>query len=275
MITAHSLKKSFGDKTVLSDVELELGPGGIHGLLGRNGVGKSTFLSLIAGQTKADGGVLDVFRLNPFDNPRVMDRVALTGVDVAYPSSWTARDIITGGRLRYPEWDDTIADALVSDFGLNDALTTNYGKLSRGQRAMVGIVVGLASGAELTLLDEPYVGLDVHNTSVFYRHLLELAESQRCFMMATHHIEDAAKILDSALVLGRQGSVDKHLLAEDADGYVIATGDFDEPAGAIAYRRHASAARAILPAPTAAELGLRGQAADLGDVLEAILEVQA
>ena len=140
---------------------------------------------------------------------------------------------------------------------------------------MIGIVVGLASGAELTLLDEPYVGLDVHNTSVFYRHLLELAESQRCFMMATHHIEDAAKILDSALVLGRQGSVDRHLLAEDADGYVIASGDFDEPAGAIAYRRHASAARAILPAATAAELGLRGQAADLGDVLEAILEVQA
>ena len=92
---------------------------------------------------------------------------------------------------------------------------------------------------------------------------------------ALAYIEDAAKILDSSLVLGRQGSVDKHLLVEDADGYVIATGDFDEPAGAIAYRRHASAARAILPAATAAELGLRGQAADLGDVLEAILEVQA
>ena len=139
---------------------------------------------------------------------------------------------------------------------------------------MVGIVIGLASGAELTLLDEPYVGLDVHNTSVFYRHLLAHAESERCFVMATHHIDDAAKILDSALVLGRQGSVDKHLRAEDADGYVIATGNFDEPAGALAYRRSATGTRAILPTETAAEMGLRTQAADLGDVLEAVLEVQ-
>lgn len=273
MITAHSLKKSFGDKTVLSDVELELGPGGIHGLLGRNGVGKSTFLSLIAGQTKADGGVLDVFRLNPFDNPRVMDRVALTGVDVAYPSSWTARDIITGGRLRYPEWDDTIADALVSDFGLNDALTTNYGKLSRGQRAMVGIVVGLASGAELTLLDEPYVGLDVHNTDVFYRHLLDLTSSGRTFIMATHHIEDAAKLLDSAIILGRDGSIVAHVHVDEADNYVLATGSFPEPAHALVYEESAAGARAVLPSTSAKSVdGARIQPADFGDIIEALLE---
>ena len=275
MITATHLEKQFRKKPVLTDITFELPGSGIHALLGRNGVGKSTLLAMIAGQLKPTSGELTVFGEQPFDNASVMDRVCFTGVDTAYPASWSLADIVAAAAKRYPHWSQDLADTLMRDFALDEHAPTIYSKCSRGQRAMIGIVVGLASGAELTLLDEPYVGLDVHNTSVFYRHLLELAESQRCFMMATHHIEDAAKILDSALVLGRQGSVDKHLLAEDADGYVIATGDFDEPAGAIAYRRHASAARAILPAPTAAELGLRGQAADLGDVLEAILEVQA
>lgn len=274
MIHAHELQKDFGAHNVLTDISFELPGTGIHALLGRNGVGKSTLLALIAGQLKPSGGELSVFGDQPFDRASVMDRVCFTGVDTPYPASWAIKDVIAGAAKRYVHWSQDTANVLMRDFGLDSQAHTAFGKASRGQRAMVGIVIGLASGAELTLLDEPYVGLDVHNTSVFYRHLLAHAESERCFVMATHHIDDAAKILDSALVLGRQGSVDKHLRAEDADGYVIATGNFDEPAGALAYRRSATGTRAILPTETAAEMGLRTQAADLGDVLEAVLEVQ-
>ncbi|WP_297589012.1 ABC transporter ATP-binding protein [uncultured Corynebacterium sp.] len=274
MIHAHHLEKDFGSHKVLTDISFELPGSGIHALLGRNGVGKSTLLALIAGQLKPSGGELTVFGEQPFDRASVMDRVCFTGVDTPYPASWALVDVVAAAAKRYPNWSQSTAEMLMRDFGLDAQARTAFGKASRGQRAMVGIVIGLASGAELTLLDEPYVGLDVHNTSVFYRHLLAHAESERCFILATHHIDDAAKILDSALVLGRQGSVDKHLHAEDADGYVIATGNFDEPAGALAYRRTATAARAILPAETAAEMGLRTQTADLGDVLEAVLEVQ-
>ena len=110
-----------------------------------------------------------------------------------------------------------LADALTADFAMDQALETRYGKLSRGQRAMTGIVVGLASGAELLLLDEPYVGLDTHNTQVFYRHLLEQSDTGRTIVMATHHIEDAARILDSALILGRDGRIAAHLTPEDVE----------------------------------------------------------
>ena len=261
MIHAHGLQKDFGAREVLTDISFELPGSGIHALLGRNGVGKSTLLALIAGQLKPSGGELTVFGKQPFDRASVMDRVCFTGVDTPYPASWAIKDVIEGAAKRYPNWSQETADALMRDFGLDQQGNTVFGQASRGQRAMVGIVIGLASGAELTLLDEPYVGL-------------EHAESERVIIMATHHIDDAAKILDSALVLGRQGSVDKHLRAEDADGYVVATGNFDEPAGAIAYRRSATGTRAILPAETATALGLRAQAADLGDVLEAVLEVQ-
>nr|WP_305083703.1 ATP-binding cassette domain-containing protein [Corynebacterium sp. CCUG 71335] len=237
-------------------LDLAIESGGIHGLLGRNGVGKSTLLSLIAGQLKPSDGELDVFNQKPFDNATVMDRVSLTGVDVAYPG-----------------WDRGIADDLVADFALDDAMTTAYSQLSRGQRAMVGNIVGLASGAELTLLDEPYVGLDIHNTDVFYHHLLELSGYGRTFIMATHHIEDAAKLLDSAIILGRDGRIAAHILAEEADDYVVATGSFDEPEHALAYRRTDAGSRALLPATSATGLSARTAPAGLGDVIESLLEV--
>ena len=273
MIIAQELTKTFGGETVLDRLDLAIESGGIHGLLGRNGVGKSTLLSLIAGQLKPSDGELDVFNQKPFDNATVMDRVSLTGVDVAYPGAWSVRDILTGAQLRYPGWDRGIADDLVADFALDDAMTTAYSQLSRGQRAMVGNIVGLASGAELTLLDEPYVGLDIHNTDVLYRHLLELSGNGRTFIMATHHIEDAAKLLDSAIILGRDGRIAAHILAEEADDYVVATGSFDEPEHALAYRRTDAGSRALLPATSATGLSARTAPADLGDVIESLLEV--
>lgn len=231
MIIAHELTKTFGGETVLDRLDLAIEPGGIHGLLGRNGVGKSTLLSIIGGQLKASGGDVAVDTQPPFDNAAVMDRTCLTGVDTAYPASWKLRDVLLAAAMRYPNWDQALADELIADFALENAMTTIYQKLSRGQRAMTAIVIGLASGAELLLLDEPYVGLDIHNTKVFYRHLLNQAETGRTVIMATHHIDDAAKVLDSALILGRDGTIAAHLTPDDADALVISQGIRTRAAG--------------------------------------------
>ncbi|WP_296146876.1 ATP-binding cassette domain-containing protein [uncultured Corynebacterium sp.] len=220
-IHVSGLAHSFGKKDVLQGVDLDFGPG-IHGLLGRNGVGKSTLLKIIGGQLKPEAGTVEVFGQRPFDNARVMDNTCLTGVDTAYPDTWSGKDVIKGARLRYRTWNQAFADELVADFDMGGALSTRYGQLSRGQRAMVAIIIGLASGTELLLLDEPYVGLDTHNTGVFYRHLLAQADTGRTIVMATHHIDDAAKVLDDAVILGREGVVVKRCAPEDADALAVA-----------------------------------------------------
>lgn len=278
VIHARGLTRSFRRKEVLGGVELDVTAGGIHALLGRNGVGKSTLLRVIAGQLKPTGGSVEVFGLPPFDNAAVMDRVSYTGVDVAYPSSWKLGNVLRAAAMRYPGWQQPLADELTGDFGLAPDLEIAYGSLSRGQRAMTGIIVGLASSAELTLLDEPYVGLDTHNTDVFYRHLLEQGATGRTIIMATHHIEDAAKILDTAIILGRDGRVAQHIAADDADNYLVAAGQFDELEGAIAYRRSPHATKALIhrsraAAESALPPAIRISPADLGDVIEAYLEV--
>lgn len=273
VVISHDLHKNYGKKEVLSGLDLELGPG-IHGLLGRNGVGKSTLLSIIAGQVKPSSGDVRVLGARPFDNADVMDRVALTGVDVGYPATWRARDVLKAAALRYPQWEEETARKLVAEFALDDALGTAVGTLSRGQRAMLGNIVGMASGAQLTLLDEPYVGLDTHNTDVLYRNVLTLPESGRTVVMATHHIADAAKLLDSALVLGRDGRLTAHLTPDEADAYVVAAGSFEEPLRALAYRRLATGAKAILTAEDAAAIpGVRTTPVLYGELIEAFLEV--
>lgn len=256
-ITARGVTRAFGKKQVLDGVDFDLGPG-IHGLLGRNGVGKSTLLSIVAGQLRQSGGEVSVDKQQPFDNPGTMDRTALTGVDVVYPSSWSLRDILGAAALRYPRWNGAFADQLVTDFGLEPASSEGYGNLSRGQRAMTGIVVGLASGAELLLLDEPYVGLDTHNTQVFYRHLLEQSDTGRTIVMATHHIEDAARILDSALILGRDGRIAAHLTPEDADSYQVV---FD------------GETKRLVPLGEQVPAAERARAAGFDDLIETYLEV--
>ena len=223
-IRTRDLTRRFRAKEVLTGVDLDLGPG-IHGLLGRNGVGKSTLLRIVAGQLKPTSGTVEVFGQRPFDNAFVMDNTCLTGVDTAYPGTWSGADVIKGARLRYRTWNQQLASDLTADFAMDQALETRYEKLSRGQRAMVAIVIGLASGTDLLLLDEPYVGLDTHNTDVFYRHLLAQAETGRTIVMATHHIEDAAKVLDTAVILGREGAVAKQCAPEVADAFAVVGGE--------------------------------------------------
>ena len=164
--------------------------------------------------------------------------------------------MLAAAALRYPGWDQRLADELVEDFGLEGTLRDRYGNLSRGQRAMTGIVVGLASAAPLLLLDEPYVGLDTHNTQVFYRHLLAQADSGRTIIMATHHIEDAARILDSALILGRDGRISAHLTPEDADAYQVVLGEV----------------RTLIPVGEPAPTGTRTRPAGFDDLIETQLE---
>lgn len=277
MIDVTNLTKSYRKKEVLNDVTFHLDEGGIHGLLGRNGVGKSTLLGILAGQIRADGGEIRVMGHKPFDNAQLMDLVAFTGVDTPYPGGWTGRAILEAAALRYPRWDEQGAAELVESFALSEALSTRYNSLSRGQKAMLGIIVGLASGAPLTLLDEPYVGLDAHNSRVFYEHLLRAGRSGRTILMATHHIHESAKVLDTFLILGRDGTIARHVdIADIADEYVVAIApELPEFSSVLARRHTAELDRALVPRGEldGSVRGLRTENADLDDVIDAMLEV--
>ena len=189
---------------VLGPLSVELGTG-VVGVVGRNGAGKTTLLRSIAGQVVTDGEI--TIGGEPVrDNQPVLDRIVLGGADIPYPPQMRVRTLMDIGASRWQNWDDSFATHLVDLFGVNTK--ARFSELSRGQKTLVGNVIGLAASAEITLLDEPYLGLDVQNRDALYRVLLDEigGDPERTFIISTHHVEDAARLLDSVILLA-QGHV--------------------------------------------------------------------
>lgn len=186
MINLNGITAGYSAKTpVLEGIRLHLGAGQLHGLVGSNGAGKTTLLRVLAGQLRATGDV-KVLGEDPFDNPRTLARTVLMGIDVPLPDGWTGRKLFNFGRARYDTWDEDRARILADRFRLADNITIHA--LSRGQCSTLSFIYALAAGCELTLLDEPYLGLDVEKRHAFYEALRE--ERGRTIVISTHYPGD-------------------------------------------------------------------------------------
>lgn len=204
IITASNVAVSYGkNEEVLSGITFELEAGKVHGLVGANGVGKTTLLRAIAGQLPATGS-LSVFGADPFDNLAVMDHTVLMGIDSPFLGSWTVTKILKIAKARWAYWNQAYAAELLNIFGVD--ATKHYGKLSRGQRSSVGITVALASGCQLVLLDEPYLGLDAEKRQEFYR-IIAAESRNRTIVISTHHLNEVSNLLDTVLLIDDSGTV--------------------------------------------------------------------
>jgi ABC-2 type transport system ATP-binding protein len=200
-ISVTGLTRRYHDHTALRDINIEVGSGTITGLLGRNGAGKTTLLRILAGQEFPTSGSVRVLGAPPAENEDVLRRLMFVREDQAYP------DIKVGQALRAaswfcPNWDSTLASSLLDDFGVRANRRIN--QLSRGQRSALGITIGLAARAEVTLFDEPYAGLDAVARQIFYNRLLaDFAEFPRTVLLSTHLIDEAAALFEGVIVIDR------------------------------------------------------------------------
>jgi ABC-2 type transport system ATP-binding protein len=198
-ISVAGVGRRYRDHQALSDVTFEIDTPCIAGLVGRNGAGKSTLLRILAGQEFATSGRVHVFGAGPLENDAVLRRMILVREDQTYPDL-RVRHAITAASLLYPNWDTDLAGTLLDAYELPPARPIK--KLSRGMRTALGIIVGLAARAELTLFDEPYAGLDAVARTLFYDQLLaDYTAHPRCIVLSTHLIDEAAELLDRVLVL--------------------------------------------------------------------------
>lgn len=196
------VSKRFGDFTAVDDVSFTVRENTIYGLLGRNGAGKSTIMRMIAGQALPSSGSLRVFGAEPFENDEITQRICFAAENQVYPDIFRVRDVLAAGRLLYPGWDQAYAEELMEVFNLPTKRQVK--KLSRGMRSAVGIVVGLASRAPLTIFDEPYLGLDATSRQLFYDRLIaDYAENPRTILLSTHLIDEVSELIEHVLVIDR------------------------------------------------------------------------
>ena len=212
VIEVQNLSKRYKEKRALDNVSLSIEGGAIYGLLGRNGAGKTTLMSILTAQNFESSGTVKVFGEHPYENAHVLSRICFVRESQKYPDDAHPKHAFKAASLFFPNWDQALADELIAEFQLPMKQTIK--KLSRGQLSAVGVIIGLASRAEITFFDEPYLGLDAVARQTFYDRLIEdYAEHPRTVILSSHLIDEVSNLIEKVIVIDN-GQI---LLNEDTD----------------------------------------------------------
>lgn len=210
-VEVRDLSVRYGRTTAVDRVSFTLHPGVIYGLLGRNGTGKTSLLSTIAAFRRASSGQVLVDGEDPYENSRVMAGTCLVREGGDFVDEKVSAVLEHASRVR-PHWDANLAAELVERFELSTRKRPS--QLSRGKRSALGVVVGLASRAPLTMFDEAYLGLDAPSRYAFYDALLaDYAAHPRTIVLSSHLIEEVERLFEHVIVLD-EGRV---LVDDDAE----------------------------------------------------------
>lgn len=238
-VAVHELSAQYGETIALEGVELALAPGLVHGLIGMNGSGKSTLFKALMGLVRPTTGRVELFGASPAV-ARAASRVAYApqseAVDWGFPVS--VRDVVAMGRYGHTDWrrrirgeDRAAVERALARTELTDLADRQIGALSGGQRKRAFVARGLAQGADLLLLDEPFAGVDQRTEHALSELLHELAGEGRTILISTHDLAGAPRLCDEITLLYRrviaQGPPDAvltpPLLAQAFGGFVPAT----------------------------------------------------
>ncbi|WP_433297108.1 ABC transporter ATP-binding protein [Actinoplanes sp. CA-030573] len=226
MIEIRNLTVRYGSTVAVDDVSLDLPADKIYGLLGRNGSGKTSLLSALASYRRPSAGTVRVDGADAFENPAVMRNTCFIRDTLDNSDADKVRRIMCFAEWMRPGWDAGFAAKLLDLFEIDPAKRAS--SLSRGQRSAVGVVLGLASRAPLTILDETYLGMDAVARSVFYREVLQdYLAHPRTIILSTHLIEEVADLFERVIIIDR-GRVLLHQETDELRGRgVTVTGPAD------------------------------------------------
>jgi ABC-2 type transport system ATP-binding protein len=207
-VRTENLSVRFGGVPALDGLDLRLAPDKIHGLLGRNGSGKSTFVATLAGFRKPDdgrvlleGGELGAAR-EPYEDAVVTSRICLIRESGDLVGAASVKRVLELAAALRPFWNHDLARELLDKFEV--PVRQKVQKLSRGRKSALGVVLGLASRAPLTIFDESYLGMDVPSRNLFYDALLaDYAEVPRTIVLSTHLVSEVSTMLEEVVILDR------------------------------------------------------------------------
>ena len=235
-IEARGLRKAYGSTRALDGVDLSLAPGRILGLIGPNGAGKTTLLNALLGLTPFEGR-LSVLGRDPWtERERLMRDVSFIA-DVALLPRWLrvrqALDYVAGV---HPRFDRAKATALLERTTIGHDRRVR--ELSKGMVAQLHLALVLGIDADLLVLDEPTLGLDILYRKQFYDSLLnDYFDRSRSVVVTTHQVEEIEHVLTDVAFIDRGRIVLSHSVEELEARYVEL----------LARPEHLAAARALGP----------------------------
>jgi ABC-2 type transport system ATP-binding protein len=200
MIKIQNLNFNYKAKyPIYSGLNMDLRRGNIYGLLGENGVGKTTLLKLISGLLfPNEGQVLTLDFVAKKRNPEMLEKIYFL------PEVYTLPKIKMSEYVKlyapfYPKFDHQKLAEYVKTFGLSD--NKKLSEFSFGQQKKWLLAFGLATNTELLLMDEPTNGLDIPSKGLFRQLLAEAMTDEKTIIISTHQVRDLENLIDPIIIL--------------------------------------------------------------------------
>jgi len=214
VVDIRRVTRLFGSKKALDDLSLCVPRGGVFGLIGGNGAGKTTVIKHILGLLKAQTGSVRVFGLDPVENPvGTLGRIGYLSEDRDLPDWMTVSELMRYTQAFFPAWDEAYAAELREAFDLDP--NARIKTLSRGQRARAGLLVAVAHRPELLVLDEPSSGLDpVVRRDILGAIIRTIADEGRTVLFSSHLLDEVERVADRVAIIH--------------DGRILLTAPMDE-----------------------------------------------
>lgn len=184
---------------VVDDFSLSFNEGGIYGLLGKNGTGKSTLLYLIMGLLRPQSGTVKYNGVETrLRQPETLGDMFIVPEEYNLPSI-SLEAYLSAVRPFYPCFSDEILDRCLAGFGMSR--DTDLGALSMGQKKKIYMCVALATNTRLLVMDEPTNGLDIPSKSQFRKVVASGMTDDKIIIISTHQVRDVELLLDHVVVI--------------------------------------------------------------------------
>lgn len=202
MIEIKGLSFAYSGYKVLDNITTSFGPGRIYGLLGANGVGKSTMFKLLCGLLTTKLGTIEIDGCSPIGRkPGFLSKIFYVPEDFEGPDM-SIGHYASGVAQFYPNYDAELFARLLSEFEID--AERNFMTLSLGQRKRAILALALALRTEYLFLDEPTNGLDIPSKAEFRKMVAAAMDEKRTIIISTHQVRDVENLLDHIMILDKR-----------------------------------------------------------------------
>lgn len=202
MIEIKDLAFSYGKTPILKSITTTLEEGRIYGLLGENGVGKTTLLTLLCGLKKVCSGSITTDGENPFDRTPSLLQNQFYLPDEVLPVAMKAECFAKERGAFWPDYDHSKFLEIMKEFENDPAKKMN--QMSAGQLKKTYISLALACGCKYIFMDEPTNGLDIPSKTQFRSAIMKYTSDDSTIVISTHQVRDLENIIDPIIILDRQ-----------------------------------------------------------------------
>ena len=208
-IRTKNLSKTYDNQTVVSNVSINLPYGGIFGVLGKNGAGKTTFLAMLMGLITPSEGEIFIFDKSlKFHKYEILKNINFQSPYVDLPKKITVmQNLIFYARLYDVRDTKKKILKLSEDLFIKDLLDNNYGTLSSGQKTRVNLCKALLNDPKLLLLAEPTASLDVSTSEFIRKYIISFQKKNNSTILITSHDLEEIEELCSHIILLERGKI--------------------------------------------------------------------